>query len=178
MIRAIDAGPVAAPGMAPRVRIAMRDEPFQARAVRNVATVKPARPMRYTRRWPRVADLAEQRHREREGEERPGDRPRERGLAGTEVAGDVAERDGEDRDREPGGEQPASAVQRTHQRYRSLSRTWRPMRLQQHRPRDGGDLLAAGVLDDERGLGVRSIGPVEASFPPRRADGPSVLVWL
>src|SRR5207302_6903086 len=52
-----------------------------------------------------VADLAEQRHRQRQGEERPGDRPCERGLAGTEVAGDVAERDGEDRDREPGGEQ-------------------------------------------------------------------------
>jgi hypothetical protein len=46
MINAIDAGPVAAPGMAPSVRIAMSDEPFQARAVRNVATVKPARPMR------------------------------------------------------------------------------------------------------------------------------------
>src|SRR5262245_4362203 len=54
---AIDAGPVAAPGTAPMARIAISDAPSQANAVRIVATVNPARPTRYTRRWPRTSPI-------------------------------------------------------------------------------------------------------------------------
>ena len=102
-----------------------------------------------------VADLAEQRHRQRQGEERPGDRPGERGLARTKVTGDVAERDGEDRDREAGCEQPGKRGPQDPPAVAvALADVATEAPAQQHRPRDGGNLLAAWVLDDERRLGV------------------------
>ena len=102
-----------------------------------------------------VADLAEQRHRQRQGEEGPGDRPGERGLARTKVTGDVAERDGEDRDREAGCEQPGKRGPQDPPAVAvALANVATEAPAQQHRPRDGGNLLAAGVFDDERGLGV------------------------
>src|SRR5262249_4780002 len=122
-----------------------------------------------------VADLAEQWHREREGEEGPGDRPRERGLARTEIACDVPERDGQDRDREPGGEQtrqrgpehpPPVPVALPDAAAEALA--------QQHRPRDGGNLLAARVLDDERGfrVAVPRLPPRQVPPPPGRRPAP------
>jgi len=52
-----------------------------------------------------VAELPEQRHRERDREERTGDHEGEHRRARTEVVGDLGNRDREDRHREAGGEQ-------------------------------------------------------------------------
>jgi hypothetical protein len=117
MISAIDAGPVAAPGMAPRVRIAMSDEPSQANAVRNVATVKPARPMMYTRRWPRTSPILPNSGidsaRARNGPvtvqvSAVSLAPRSRATSPSETARIVIVK--------PVANRPASAVHRTHQR--------------------------------------------------------------
>ena len=117
MISAIDAGPVAAPGMAPSVRIAMSDVPFHANAVRKVATVKPARPMTYTRRWPRTSPILPNsgidNARARKGPvtvqvSAVSLAPRSRETSPSETARIVIVN--------PVANRPASAVQRTHQR--------------------------------------------------------------
>lgn len=46
MISAIDAGPMAAPGSEPSVRMTMRAGPLHASAVRAAPTVNPAKPSR------------------------------------------------------------------------------------------------------------------------------------
>src|SRR5215813_6331922 len=174
MINAIDAGPVAAPGTAPMARIAISDAPSQANAVRIVATVNPARPTRYTRRWPRTSPILPNSGidsaRARKGPvtvhvSAVSLAPRSRATSPSETARIVIVN--------PVANRPASAAQSTHHRYRSLSRTRRPRRSRSNIGHaTAGTSSPPGYSTTSGDSGSRSIGSLEASFRPRQADGP------
>ena len=108
------------------------------------------------------------------GAERPGDRQSVISLA--PGAGDVTSETARIVIVNPVANSPASG-QRTHQRHRSLKDVAADALAQQHRPATAGTSSPPGYSTTS-GDSSRSIGPVEASFPPRPADGPSVLVWI
>ena len=165
MISAIDVGPVAAPGIEPSTRIAISAGPLHANAVSSGAEREAGEAEQVDAPVaPDVAELAEQRHRQREPEERPGHHPGQRRLARPELVGDVLQRHRHDRDREAAREQPGEhGDQHPPRVVVALADPMADPGPEEHRPGDDRDLFAARRVGDERSGRGRASGRTRAS---------------